>query len=397
MLTAELPVAKIIKTRALQTELSVSEKSRYARHLLLPEIGELGQKALKSSRVLIVGAGGLGSPVGLYLAAAGVGHISLIDFDVVDLTNLQRQILFDESDLGKPKADAACKALKALNSEIEVVALKQRLGPTNIEAVFAEFDVIVDGTDNFSTRYLINDAGVLLEKPVVYGSIFRFDGQASLFYAPHGPCYRCLFPKAPPPEHVPNCAEGGVLGVLPGIIGVIQATEALKLLTGVGESLNGRLLTYDAGLMKYSEFSFKKDPDCSVCGKNPIIKTLKESAVSCGITTSSTKPDDMNEISIADFEQLKRSGRAFKLIDVRSAQERAICLIPGAAHIPLAEVAVNHSVLQGDGPIIFHCKSGQRSLSAAKVLIAAGRKDVLSLKGGIIGWIKETKSKQAIY
>ena len=361
MLSSELPVAKTIKQRAQRTELSSSEKSRYARHLLLPEIGEAGQRALKSSRVLVVGAGGLGSPVGLYLAAAGVGHISLIDFDTVDLTNLQRQIIFDESNLGASKAESARGALQALNSEIEVVALKVRLSPDNIEAVFKNFDVIVDGTDNFSTRYLINDAGVLFGKPVVYGSIFRFDGQASLFYAPHGPCYRCLFPKAPPPEHVPNCAEGGVLGVLPGIIGVIQATETLKLLTGMGECLIGRLLTYDAGLMKYGEFSFKKDPECAVCGQQPSIKTLEESAVSCDIGAASAKVDDQSEITVAEFEKLRSQSKKMKLIDVRSEQERVICRIPGAMHLPLADVRADHPELRGEGPIVFQCKSGQRT------------------------------------
>ncbi len=397
MLSSELQVAKTIKQRALKAELSSSERSRYARHLLLPEIGEDGQKALKSSRVLLVGAGGLGSPVGLYLAAAGVGHISLIDFDLVDLTNLQRQIIFDESDLGASKAKSACRALRALNSEIEVVALEERLNPLNIEALFRNFDVIVDGTDNFSSRYLINDAGVLFDKPVVYGSIFRFDGQASLFYASHGPCYRCLFPKAPSPEAVPNCAEGGVLGVLPGIIGVIQATEALKLLTGIGESLIGRLLTYDAASMKYDEFSFKKDPQCAVCGNHPTIKTLKESALSCVVGSVTVNVDDTNEITVADFEKLRSQNSKFKLIDVRTEQERAICRIPGALHIPLASVRAEHFDLIGDEPVIFYCKGGQRSLSALKLLQNFGRSDVFSLKGGIIAWINETKSDQATY
>ena len=397
MLSSELPVAKTIKQRALKTELSSNEKSRYARHLLLPEIGERGQKALKSSKVLVVGAGGLGSPVGLYLAAAGVGHISLIDFDTVDLTNLQRQIIFDESDLGSSKAESAAKALRALNGEIEVVALNERLNPGNIERLFGTFDVIVDGTDNFSTRYLINDAGVLSGKPVVYGSIFRFDGQASLFYASHGPCYRCLFPKAPPPEHVPNCAEGGVLGVLPGIIGVIQATETLKLLTGMGEPLIGRLLTYDAGSMKYGEFSFKKDPECAVCGKHATIKTLEESAVSCGIAPTMVKVKDPHEIAVNDLERMRSQNKKFTLVDVRSEEERSICNIPGSLHIPLAQLRLDDECLHSNGPIIFHCKSGQRSMSATNLFRQSGRTDVFSLKGGIIAWIKETNSEQATY
>lgn len=397
MRSSELSVAKTIKHRALKSELSLREKSRYARHLLLPEIGEEGQKALKASRVLVVGAGGLGSPVGLYLAAAGVGHISLIDFDTVDLTNLQRQIIFDESDLGKSKAESAAKVLRALNSEIDVVALKDRLDSLNIETIFKTFDVIVDATDNFSTRYLINDAGVLFDKPVVYGSIFRFDGQASVFYASHGPCYRCLFPNAPLPEHVPNCAEGGVLGVLPGIIGVIQATETLKLLTGMGECLIGRLLTYDASAMRYGEFSLKKDPLCAICGDDPTIKTLKESAASCAIGSNSFKVDDHYEITVHDLEKLRSQNNKLRLFDVRSDQERAICRIPGALHIPLVNVRADHLSLQGDGPIVFHCKSGPRSQSATKLLRQNGRSDVFSLKGGIIAWIKETNSDQATY
>jgi molybdopterin/thiamine biosynthesis adenylyltransferase/rhodanese-related sulfurtransferase len=397
VLSSELPIAKSIKQRALNIELSSRERSRYARHLLLPEIGEEGQKALKSSRVLVVGSGGLGSPVGLYLAAAGVGHISLIDFDVVDLTNLQRQIIFDESDLGCSKAESAAKALRALNGEIDVVALNERLTPGNIEHIFRTFDVIVDGTDNFSTRYLINDAGVLFSKPIVYGSIFRFDGQASLFYAPHGPCYRCLFPNAPPVEHVPNCAEGGVLGVLPGIIGVIQATEVLKLLSGVGECLIGRLLTYDASSMKYGEFSFKKDPECAVCGKHATIKTLEESALSCGIGSNPSDTDLPPEISIGEFEKLRGQNMMFTLVDVRSDQERMICSIPGSLHIPLASLKADNVGLQRKGPIIFHCKTGQRSLSATKIFRDTGRLDVFSLKGGILAWLKETDSDQAIY
>ncbi len=396
MLASELPLAKTIAHRAGNVQLSTSEKSRYARHLLLPEIGEAGQLALKSSRVLVVGAGGLGSPVGLYLAAAGVGYISIVDFDEVDVTNLQRQILFNEFDLGKSKAESASKSLKDLNSEIEIVPLKQRLTAANIEATFKDFDVIVDGTDNFSTRYLINDAGVFFGKPVVYGSIFRFDGQASLFYSPHGPCYRCLFPKAPPPEHVPNCAEGGVLGVLPGIIGVIQATETLKLLTGVGECLVGRLLTYDAGLMKYNEFSFKKDPECAVCGKRPSITTLEESVASCSINAPSLFTTELDEITVMDFENLRSQGKPFTLVDVRSDQERAICAIPGALHIPLNKLSLDHVELP-IGLVIFYCKSGQRSLTATRLLRTAGRKEVFSLKGGIIAWVSETGSDQASY
>jgi molybdopterin/thiamine biosynthesis adenylyltransferase/rhodanese-related sulfurtransferase len=396
VLASELPLSKTITQRAGKVQLSTSEKSRYARHLLLPEIGEAGQKALKSSRVLVVGAGGLGSPVGLYLSAAGVGHIGIVDFDEVDLTNLQRQILFDESNLGKSKAESASIALKSLNSGIEIVPLKQRLTAANIEATFKNYDVVVDGTDNFSTRYLINDAGVFFGKPIVYGSIFRFDGQASLFYSPYGPCYRCLFPKAPPPEHVPNCAEGGVLGVLPGSIGVIQATETLKLLTGIGECLLGRLLTYDAALMKFNEFSFKKDPECAVCGKRPSITTLAESVASCSINTPSTVGVGPEEITVLEFEKLRSQGQTFTLVDVRSDQERAICKIPGAMHMPLNRLNLDQAELP-KGLVIFYCKSGQRSLTAAKLLRTAGRNEVLSLKGGIIAWVNETGSDQATY
>jgi molybdopterin/thiamine biosynthesis adenylyltransferase/rhodanese-related sulfurtransferase len=396
VLASELPLAKTITQRAEKLQLSTSEKSRYARHLLLPEIGEAGQRALKSSRVLVVGAGGLGSPVGLYLAAAGVGHIGIVDFDEVDITNLQRQILFDESSLGKSKAESASKALKNLNSGIAIVPLKQRLTAANIEATFKNFDVIVDGSDNFSTRYLINDAGVFLGKPIVYGSIFRFDGQASLFYSPYGPCYRCLFPKAPPPEHMPNCAEGGVLGVLPGSIGVIQATETLKLLTGIGDCLVGRLLTYDARLMKYNEFSFKKDPECAVCGNKPSITTLAESVASCSIDTPYTVAVEPDEITVLEFEKLRSQGQTFTLVDVRSDQERAICKIPGAVHMPLNRLNLDQAELP-KGLVIFYCKSGQRSLAAAKLLRAAGHNEALSLKGGVIAWVNETGSDQATY
>lgn len=392
-----LPVTEDIASRSRDLTLNSAERSRYSRHLLLPEVGEEGQLALKAARVLIVGAGGLGSPVAYYLAAAGVGQIGLLDFDEVDTTNLQRQILYSELDKGSAKATTGASRLSALNSHIQVDPLKTRFSPENASELFARYDVIVDGTDNFATRYLVNDAAVLLKKPVVYGSIFRFDGQASLFYAPHGPCYRCLFPNPPPPEHVPNCAEGGVLGVVPGIIGVIQATEAIKLITGIGTTLLGRLLTYDATTMKYAEFSFKKDPSCAVCGEAPTIRAVAEASAACGIAGEIGAVAAVREITTDDYIRLRNSGELYVLIDVRSVQERQICTIPEAVHIPLAEIAGRLREIPRQGMVVLHCKSGQRSRSAAAILLKEGYQNVASLRGGIIAWIDETGASMAKY
>lgn len=395
---SELPIAVELRKRASTVSLSTGERSRFSRHILLPEISENGQKAFKAARVLIVGTGGLGSPVSLYLAAAGIGHIGLIDFDRVDTSNLQRQIVFSEADEGKSKVGAAAERLAGQNSHILVEAIDQRLGADNILEHFQRFDIIVDGTDNFSTRYMINDAAVLLKKPVVYGSIFRFDGQVSLFYPMHGPCYRCLFPKAPPAGQIPNCAEGGVLGVLPGIIGVIQATETLKLIAGIGESLIGRLLTYDSLAMRFAEFSFKNDPACAVCGTDPVIKSVTDTTDSCGIGLSdSVRTVDVNEISVEDFIELQKHKSRLLLIDVRSAQERDICCIPGSIHIPLAELSARQPELARDIPIIIHCKSGQRSRSATQLLTSLGYEQVASLAGGILSWIDASGADLATY
>jgi adenylyltransferase/sulfurtransferase len=392
-----LPVTNEIRERARSFSLSSAERSRYSRHLLLPEVGVDGQLALKASRVLVIGAGGLGSPVSLYLAAAGVGHLGLVDFDEVDVTNLQRQILFNEGDTGSSKSEVGAARLTSLNSHIRIEPVTVRLAPDNVMELFSRFDIIVDGTDNFTTRYLVNDAAVLLGKPVVYGSIFRFDGQASLLYAPHGPCYRCLFPKPPPPGQVPNCAEGGVLGVLPGIVGVIQATEALKLITGIGASLLGRLLTYDAASMKYAEYSFRRDPACQVCGDAPTITTVAEVAAACQVGSAEESASGVRDISAADFVRMQADGAANMLIDVRTSQERQVCVMPGAVHIPLAEFGERLHEIPRDRSVVIHCKSGQRSRTACEVLLRAGYQDVVNLAGGILAWIDETGAPLSKY
>lgn len=393
-MTSLYPVTESIRARARSLTLSASERTRYSRHLLLPEVSEEGQLALKAARVLVVGSGGLGSPVSLYLAAAGVGCIGLVDFDQVDVTNLQRQILFSESDIGALKAQSAKERLTSLNSHIVVEAITERLSSENAESLLSRFDLVVDGTDNFATRYLINDAAVLLGKPVVYGSIFRFDGQASVLYVPYGPCYRCLFPNPPPAGRVPNCAEGGVLGVLPGIIGVVQATEAIKLITGIGTTLIGRLQTYDAAAMKFSEFSFKKDQACPACGLTPSITSVRESSNYCQISQDTRT---VNEISVRDFLKFDEQKKPYLLIDVRSPQERSICLIPGAISIPLAQLGQRLADIPRDIDVVVHCKSGQRSLTAVEQLQELGYSKVASLKGGILSWIDETGASVSRY
>lgn len=395
-MTTTLPVTNEIRERARSLALSGAERSRYSRHLLLPEVGAEGQLALKAARVLVIGAGGLGSPVSLYLAAAGVGHIGLVDFDAVDVTNLQRQILFSEQDTGSSKSLTGAQRLSGLNSHIRVEAISERLAPDNVTDLFSRFDIVVDGTDNFTTRYLVNDAAVLLGKPVVYGSIFRFDGQASLLYAPHGPCYRCLFPNPPPPGQVPNCAEGGVLGVLPGVVGVIQATEAIKLITGIGATLLGRLLTYDAASMKFAEFSFRRDPGCRVCGDAPTITTVEEVAAACQIGSADTAGTEVRDISAREFVRMQAE-RAVILIDVRTSQERQVCVMPDAIHIPLADFSERlHEIPRGQ-TVVIHCKSGQRSRTACDLLLRAGYQDVVNLAGGILAWIDETGAPLAKY
>ena len=387
--TADLPVARAIAARAADLTLSSAEVARFSRHLLLPEVGLDGQKKLRAARILVIGAGGLGSPISLYLAAAGVGTIGLVDHDTVDVSNLQRQILYADRDAGRPKVDAAAERLKALapNLNLELHAL--RLDETNVEQILSAYDVIVDGTDNFATRYLVNDCCVMLGKPNVYGSIYRFDGQASVFYSPHGPCYRCLFPMPPPPGQVPSCAEGGVLGVLPAQIGSVQATEALKLALGIGTALIGRLQIIDALSAKSEEFKVSRDDDCPVCGTHPTILTLQESVIHCGITPTLGVATDSKVplTTVEELADLRQRHSSHTLIDVRSAAEAAICRIDGSLLIPLADLPKALDGLPRHEPLIVHCKSGARSATAVGILRDHGFTNATSLDGGILRWI----------
>jgi adenylyltransferase/sulfurtransferase len=367
--------------------LSHKEIKRYGRHLIMPEVGLRGQEKLKAARVLIVGAGGLGSPLGMYLAAAGVGTIGLVDFDVVDPSNLQRQVLYGEKDVGKPKLQVAKQRLLDINPHIEVKTYEESLTSDNALEIIREYDVVVDGTDNFPTRYLVNDACVMLGKPNVYGSIFRFEGQASVFDAKHGPCYRCLFPEPPPPGLVPSCAEGGVLGVLPGIIGTVQATETVKLIIGQGEPLVGRLLLFDALKMRFRELKLRKDPKCPVCGPNPTVTKLIDYEQFCGIVR---KPDGEapNEFEITP-EELKGKidrGDHVLLIDVREPHEYEICNIPGAKLIPLASLPEHANELSLTDEIVAHCHVGARSARAVEFLHGLGFRRIKNLRGGIDAW-----------
>jgi adenylyltransferase/sulfurtransferase len=359
---------------------------RYRRHLSLPEFGLEGQQRLLASSVLLIGAGGLGCPLAQYLAAAGVGRIGLLDFDVVDVSNLQRQVLYGTRDVGRPKVEVARERILALNPDVDVVTFRERVTSENALERFRPFDVVIDGTDNFPTRYLSNDACVLLGKPTVYGAILRFEGQASTFDAKRGPCYRCLFPEPPPPGSVPSCAEGGVLGVLPGIIALIQATEAVKLLTGVGEPLIGRFLHYDALAMRFEEFRFQKDPDCPVCGKQPTITELIDYDGFCGVHAPEER--GMREISAAELAALRASGEEHLLLDVRRPDEWAAARIEGARLIPLDQLEARLAELAEwkDRRVIAHCHHGARSARACEILAAAGFTDLTNLVGGIDAW-----------
>ena len=380
----------LIGDRADAVKLSAADIGRYARHLIMPEVAMTGQARLKAARVLCIGAGGLGSPLTLYLAAAGVGTIGLVDFDVVDLSNLQRQILHTTADVGRPKIDSAEAKLKALNPDLIVNRYEFPINADNALELFAHYDVIVDGTDNFPTRYLVNDACVLLGKPNVYGSIFRFDGQASVFFPPHGPCYRCLYPEPPPPDLVPNCAEGGVLGILPGAIGVIQATETVKLILGTGRPLLGRLLLYDALDMTFREMKVRPNPHCPICGPNPTITHLIDYQEFCGVRgeeAASSATDDA--ISPTLLKGRLDAGDRLVLLDVRNPEEIQICRIEGSTVIPLPELPSRLDEVDRTQPIVVHCKSGMRSAKAVELLKAAGFGRVSNLTGGILGWIDE--------
>jgi sulfur-carrier protein adenylyltransferase/sulfurtransferase len=380
--------------------LSNDEVKRYSRHLIMPEVGVEGQRKLKAAKVLCIGAGGLGSPVGLYLAAAGVGKIGIVDFDVVDFSNLQRQIIHGTPDVGRSKLQSAKDRLNAINPEVEIVTHETALSSKNALELFAPYDVIVDGTDNFPTRYLVNDACVLLGKPNAYGSIFRFEGQASVFATKDGPCYRCLYPEPPPPGLVPSCAEGGVLGVLPGIIGVIQATETVKLIMGIGEPLIGRFLIYDALRMKFRELKLRKDPDCPVCGTHPTVTQLIDYEQFCGITPAQPEPVTVNNATEITSVELKRRldrGDALRIVDVREPNEYQINRIAGSTLIPLGDIPKRHTELNPDDEIVVHCKMGGRSAKAADFLRSVGFKRVLNLKGGILDWIDKVDSTQPKY
>jgi molybdopterin/thiamine biosynthesis adenylyltransferase/rhodanese-related sulfurtransferase len=371
----------------MAADLRLEQYRRYSRHLVLPEIGIAGQKKLLDAKVLIVGAGGLGCPVSLYLAAAGVGTIGLVDFDLVDTSNLQRQILYGTSDVGRPKVEVAAERIRGLNPDVNVILYKERLASGNTLRIVADFDVIIDGTDNFPTRYLTNDACVLLGKPNVYGSVFRFEGQASVFDAKRGPCYRCLFPEPPPPGMIPSCSEGGVLGVLPGLIAMIQGTETIKLITGKGTPLIGRLLQYDSLAMKFREFKLRKDADCPVCGKNPTVKDLIDYEGFCGLGQAAEEVL-VEEISPVELKMKMDAREDFLLLDVRSPGEVEIARIPGSRPIPLGELAKRIEELAAwrDREVVIHCQKGWRSRRACGILLKSGFSSVKNLYGGIDEW-----------
>jgi sulfur-carrier protein adenylyltransferase/sulfurtransferase len=372
-------------------ELNNDEIRRYSRHLILPEVGLAGQKKIKAASVLCIGAGGLGSPIAMYLAAAGIGKIGIVDFDTVDFSNLQRQILHTDADVGRSKAESAKETIRGINPHCEVVIHNTRISSENALDLIRPYDIVVDGTDNFPTRYLTNDACVLLKKPNVYGSIFRFEGQASVF-APHlgGPCYRCLYPEPPPPGMVPSCAEGGVLGVLPGIIGCIQATEILKLAIGKGNLLVGRLLLFNALDMKFRELKLRRDPACPVCGDHPTIKELIDYEVFCGIEPTPVDNGNPDEVTVQEMKRaLDDPQLGIKVIDVREPFEYEIARIEGVPLLPMSELQNRFTELDPNTQYYLHCKVGSRSLSALSFLREQGFKYVKSVKGGINAWSDE--------
>ncbi len=392
-----MPLPPLVEPAA---ELSVDEVRRYSRHLIIPDVGMTGQKRLKNAKVLCVGAGGLGSPALLYLAAAGVGTLGVIDFDVVDESNLQRQIIHGQSDIGRPKALSARDSIKEVNPYITVVVHEEALTNDNVMQIFSGYDLIVDGTDNFATRYMVNDACVLLNKPYVWGSIYRFDGQASVFWSEYGPCYRCLYPEPPPPGMVPSCAEGGVLGVLCASIGSIQVTEAIKVLTGIGEPLVGRLMIYDALEMSYRTLNIKKDPDCPICGKNPTITELIDYDAFCGaVSADAQQAAAGSTITAAELKAMLDRGDDIVLVDVREPNEYEIVSIPGAVLIPKDQF-LNGSALErmpNDRRIVLHCKSGARSAECLAVVKNAGFSDAVHVGGGIISWVNTVDPSLPVY
>jgi sulfur-carrier protein adenylyltransferase/sulfurtransferase len=390
MSTKVQPITSPPSTAEKATTLSNEEILRYSRHLIMPEVGMEGQLKLKNAKVLLIGTGGLGAPLGLYLAAAGVGHLGLVDFDVVDFTNLQRQVTFGSDDIGKPKTAAAQARLSNLNPDIQIETFETKLTSENALELFKNFNIIVDGTDNFPTRYLVNDACILLGKPNVYGSIFRFEGQVTVFGMPDGPCYRCLYPEPPPPGLVPSCAEGGVLGVLPGIVGSIQAMETIKLILGIGDSLKGRLLLFDALAMKFRELKLRKNPNCPACGDHPTITKLIDYYEFCGVRGEEAPGPDVQvpEITPRDLKSRLDRGDDLFILDVREPHEFQICNLNGHL-IPLGELPHHLHELDSSREIVAHCRSGKRSAEAVDFLRKAGFRKIVNLKGGILAWSDE--------
>lgn len=380
--------------RIEETNLSVSDRQRYARHLTIPEVGLEGQKRLRSSRVLCIGAGGLGSPVTMYLAAAGIGEIGIVDFDQVDFSNLQRQLLHRTEDVGRKKIESARERLAEINPDVKIRTYEERLSAFNAEHIAEPYDLIIDGTDNFETRYLSNDLSVLTGKPNVYGSIFRFEGQVSVF-APHlgGPCYRCLFPTPPEPGQVPSCAEGGVLGVLPGIVGSLQANEAIKLILGIGNPLIGRLVHFDALAFRFREIKLRRDPECILCGENPTIHSLEDLSIPCEMNTS----PELREITVHDLKARYEKDEPFVLLDVREPSEIEVAKLPGSLVIPLGELLERLDELDKTAEIIVHCKAGGRSAKALGILNEAGFTNACHVQGGINAWSMEVDTNVPLY
>lgn len=383
---AEGPFTRSIAGSSQLPGLSAAEMARYSRHIMLPELGKRGQQRLKAARVLIIGAGGLGSPLSLYLAAAGVGTLGLVDHDRVEESNLQRQILFGVEDIGTLKVEAAARRLNSLNPNVEYNTYPLQFSADNALALIRDYDLVIDGTDNFPTRYLVNDACVMLGKPNIYGSIFRFDGQATVFGYQQGPCYRCLYPQPPPPGLVPSCAEGGVMGVLPAMIATVQATEAIKILAGIGSCLNGRLLIYDALTMSFEELRIRRDRHCCVCGDQPTLTELIDYQQFCGIAASPTA-GDIEEISAVMLKRMLEQGERFQLLDVREPYEREICRIEGSLHVPMQELEQRIDELDPELRIVVHCKLGGRSAEVCRQLQQRGFRQPINLKGGILAWI----------
>jgi adenylyltransferase/sulfurtransferase len=380
--------------------LSIDEVRRYSRHLIIPDVAMAGQKRMKNAKVLCIGAGGLGSPALMYLAAAGVGTLGVVDFDVVDESNLQRQIIHGQSDVGRSKAESARDSVREINPLITVNVHEERLDSSNVMELFGQYDLIVDGTDNFATRYLVNDACVLLGKPYVWGSIYRFDGQASVFWAEHGPCYRCLYPEPPPPGMVPSCAEGGVLGVLCASIGAIQVNEAIKLITGIGEPLLGSLMVYDALEMSYRKINVRKDPNCAVCGEHPTVTELIDYEAFCGVVSEEAQQAVAGStITAQELKDLIDSDKPIYLVDVREPAEWEIVSIPGATLIPKDEILRGDALadLPQDKQIVMYCKTGVRSAETLAAVKNAGFRDAVHVQGGVTAWVKQVDRSLPVY